>query len=56
MPIKLPEEYLEMAQAAEKAAAECESPKAKNAWVTMAKEYRELAAEVLKQQKAKGAS
>jgi hypothetical protein len=56
MPTKRPEEYLEMAQAAEAAATRCETPQAKNAWATMAKEYRELAAEILKQQKAKGAS
>jgi len=48
MPTKGPEEYLEMAQAAEKAADEAHSDHARQSWRAIAKEYRALAAEKLK--------
>ena len=49
MPTKGPEEYLEMAQAAEKAADEAHSDQARQSWQVIAKEYRALAAEKLMQ-------
>jgi hypothetical protein len=45
---KGPEDYLELAQHAEKAAAEADTPIAKNSWRTIAFEYRMLASEKLK--------
>jgi hypothetical protein len=48
MPNRGPEDYLTMAQQAEKAADEAQSEIAKRCWGAIAKEYRELAAERLK--------
>jgi hypothetical protein len=48
MPTKGPEDYLEIAQAAEKAADVADSVQARQSWQAIAKEYRALAAEKLK--------
>lgn len=48
MPNRGPEEYLTLAQHAEKAAAEAETESIKNSWRVIAHEYRELAAQKLK--------
>jgi len=48
MPTKGPEDYLEVAQAAEKAADVADSVQARQSWQAIAKEYRALAAEKLK--------
>jgi hypothetical protein len=49
---KSPEEYLEFAHHAEQAAAESQTPQARNSWLTIAVEYRTLAAEKLKAMQA----
>jgi hypothetical protein len=48
MPDPKPEEYLAMAEQAERAAGEATSDIAKNTWRAMAREYREMAAEALR--------
>ena len=48
MPNRGPEEYLAMAQRAEKAADEAETIGAKQSWLVIAQEYRALASEGLK--------
>lgn len=49
MPSRRPEEYLELAQQAEKAAEQAETAAAKNSWLAISQEYRVLAAEKLRQ-------
>jgi hypothetical protein len=49
MPNRRPEEYLERAQEAEKAADAAQTDIAKNCWRAIANEFRELAAERLRQ-------
>lgn len=48
MPNRRPEEYLELAQQAEKAAVGAETRDAKESWLAIAQEYRTLAAEKLR--------
>ena len=56
MPNRGPEDYLEMAQNAEKAAHEAQSDIAKRSGVAIASEYRELAAEKLNRMQQRGST